>query len=70
MSRYDHWKEEKNVTNEPFYEILDVTSLELERYHKTTNKIECFLEDEFLGSQWSIILGYRRLSVESSKLRR
>jgi hypothetical protein len=25
------------------------------------------LEDEFLGSQWSIILGYRRLSVESSK---
>ena len=28
-------------------------------------KIECFLEDLFLGSQWSIILGYRRLSVKS-----
>ena len=24
-----------------------------------------FLEDLFLGSQWSIILGYRRLSVKS-----
>ena len=30
-------------------------------------KIECFLEDLFLGSQWSIILGYRRLSVKSLK---
>ena len=29
-------------------------------------KIECFLEDLFLGSQWSIILGYRRLSVKFS----
>ncbi len=28
-------------------------------------KIECFLEDLFLGSQWSIILGYRRLFVKS-----
>ena len=27
-------------------------------------KIERFLEDLFLGSQWSIILGYRRLSVK------
>ena len=26
--------------------------------------VECFLEDLFLGSQWSIILGYRRLSVK------
>ena len=31
-------------------------------------KIECFLEDLFLGSQWSIILGYRRLSVKFSFL--
>ena len=29
-------------------------------------KIGCFLEDLFLGSQWSIILGYRRLSVKFS----
>ena len=28
-------------------------------------KIECFLEDLFLGGQSSIILGYRRLSVKS-----
>ena len=28
-------------------------------------KIECFLEDLFLGGQRSIILGYRRLSVKS-----
>jgi len=28
-------------------------------------KIEYFLEDLFLGGQWSIILGYRRLSVKS-----
>ena len=27
-------------------------------------KIECFLEDLFLGSQWSIILGYIWLSVK------
>ena len=27
--------------------------------------LECFLEDLFLGGQWSIILGYRRLSVKS-----
>ncbi len=27
-------------------------------------KIECFLEDLFLGGQSSIILGYRRLSVK------
>ena len=26
---------------------------------------EWFLENMFLGSQWSIILGYRRLSVKS-----
>ena len=26
---------------------------------------ECFVEDLFLGGQWSIILGYRRLSVKS-----
>ena len=26
--------------------------------------IECFLEDLFLGSQWSIILGYIWLSVK------
>ena len=25
--------------------------------------LECFVEDLFLGGQWSIILGYRRLSV-------
>ena len=30
-------------------------------------KIDCFLEDLFLGSQWSIILGYRRLSVKFLK---
>jgi len=29
-------------------------------------KIECFLEDLFLGSQWSIILGYIWLSVKFS----
>ena len=29
---------------------------------KSPWKIECFLEDLLLGSQWSIILGYRRLS--------
>ena len=28
-------------------------------------KIECFLEDLFLGGQSSVILGYRRLSVKS-----
>jgi hypothetical protein len=28
-------------------------------------KVECFLEDLFLGGQSSIILGYRRLSVKS-----
>merc|ERR1711933_123896 len=28
-------------------------------------KIECFMEDLFLGGQSSIILGYRRLSVNS-----
>jgi hypothetical protein len=27
--------------------------------------LECFVEDLFLGGQWSIILGYRRLSVKS-----
>ena len=27
--------------------------------------LECFLEDLFLGGQWSIILGSRRLSVKS-----
>ena len=27
--------------------------------------LECFLEDLFLGGQWSIILGYRRLTVKS-----
>ena len=32
---------------------------------KPPRKIECFLDDLFLGSQWSIILGYRRLSVKS-----
>ena len=32
---------------------------------KSPWKIERFLEDLFLGSQWSIILGYRRLSVKS-----
>ena len=32
-------------------------------YLRAPWKIECFLEDQFLGSQWSIILGYRRLSV-------
>ena len=31
-------------------------------------KIECFLEDLFLGGQSSIILGYRRLSVKSGPL--
>ena len=31
-------------------------------------KIECFLEDLFLGGQSSIILGYRRLSVKSGKV--
>ena len=31
---------------------------------KSPQKYECFLEDLFLGSQWSIILGYRRLSVK------
>merc|ERR1712032_727037 len=31
-------------------------------------KIECFLEDLFLGSQWSIILGYIWLSVKFSSL--
>ena len=31
-------------------------------------KIECFLEDLFLGSQRSIILGYRRLSVKYFQL--
>ena len=31
----------------------------------TALPFECFLEDQFLGSQWSIILGYRRLSVKS-----
>jgi len=30
---------------------------------KSLWKIECFLEDLFLGGQLSIILGYRRLSV-------
>ena len=28
-------------------------------------KIAGLMEDLFLGSQWSIILGYRRLSVKS-----
>jgi len=28
---------------------------------KSPEEIEWFLEDLFLGSQWSIILGYRRL---------
>ena len=32
-------------------------------------KIECFLEDLFLGGQWSIILAYRRLSVKSLLVR-
>jgi len=32
---------------------------------KSPEEIEWFLEDLFLGSQWSIILGYRRLSVKS-----
>ena len=36
-----------------------------ERLTKCPWKIECFLEDLFLGSQWLIILGYRRLSVKS-----
>ena len=27
-------------------------------------KIECFLEDQFLSSRWSIILGYRRFSLK------
>ena len=30
--------------------------------------LECFVEDLFLGGQWSIILAYRRLSVKSSLL--
>jgi len=33
---------------------------------KSLWKIECFLEDLFLGGQLSIILGYRRLSVKFS----
>ena len=40
-------------------------SLPLVIIEKCPWKIECFLEDLFLGSQWSIILGYRRLSVKS-----
>ena len=34
------------------------------RVEKCPWKIECFLEDLFLGSQWSIILGYIWLSVK------
>ena len=41
--------------------LLEVISDEVE---KCPWKIECFLEDLFLGSQWSIILGYIWLSVK------
>ena len=36
----------------------------LKEERKSPEEIEWFLEDLFLGSQWSIILGYRRLSVK------
>ena len=47
-----------SLTNLPSYEAFNL-------WEKYPWKIECFLEDLFLGSQWSIILGYRRLSVKS-----
>ena len=37
----------------------------MQKARKCPAKIEWFLEDLFLGSQWSIILGYRQLSVKS-----
>jgi len=40
-------------------------SWDLQRQRNYQWKIECFLEDLFLGGQSSIILGYRRLSVKS-----
>ena len=36
-----------------------------EEEEKCLWKIAGLMEDLFLGSQWSIILGYRRLSVKS-----
>jgi len=52
-----------------FSQLLDVS---LSNSHSLSEKcpwkIECFLEDLFLGSQGSIILGYRRLSVKSLTL--
>jgi hypothetical protein len=37
-------------------------------WEKCPWKIEYFLEDLFLGSQWSIILRYRRLSDKSKEI--
>ena len=38
---------------------------ELKKKENYPWNLECFVEDLFLGGQWSIILGYRRLSVKS-----
>ena len=56
--------DESKVLGHPV-DILEAKDIRDERLRKCPWKIECFLEDLFLGSQWSIILGYRRLSVKS-----
>ena len=48
-----------------FFPFLALILLTITTHKKQPWEIECFLDDLFLGSQWSIILGYRRLSVKS-----
>jgi len=52
----------------PFSLILKNIKIEKDKPIINRNypwNLECFVEDLFLGGQWSIILGYRRLSVKS-----
>ena len=49
-----------------YYSFINPWMVKSGEHKKSLWKIECFLEDLFLGGQLSIILGYRRLSVKFS----
>ena len=59
--RFDHWPSFKSSFHSIFWTLT-------KKSKKCPWKIECLLEDLFLGSQWSIILGNALLSVESLNL--